>query len=312
MADLLEIVSNIRKEISDLMDYDSHHRIIRKADGANLNMDDVAFGVSESYAYGAMYVINQLYDRLAEQCNLMALDIIENLKRGWADRIKHITFTGVDQWTDIRKLKSISVVFPKVEFGVLMSQNWNEDTPRFCPPDFLVNLEGLGLNLSLHLCGELARQAIRNNFQPAIEMCQGYFGIFKRCQLNIASYDTNPETLELDVPDSLDEVIIQQKGVSGMKLFSTAYPNPKISVLLDASGGRGIEGAFNVPKDYKEAKIGYAGGLNADNVVRKLETLILRDVTHDFWIDMESSVRTDDRFDIQKVIDILKLIRPLI
>jgi hypothetical protein len=308
---ITDIISHIKTELESKLSYDNSGRILCDKGKNRVLIQDVIDLLGYGYGRGAMMVIREIYDEMAAGGSLNGLMIIEHLKSGWADRIKHVTFTGVDRWTDISKLKALSVLFPKVEFGVLMSQNWNENTPRFYPPEYLVNLEGLGFNLSLHLCGELARQAIRNNFQPAIDMCQGYFGIFKRCQLNIASYDTNPETLELDVPDSLEEVIIQQKGAKDLKLFKTA-DNPKLSVLLDASGGRGISGNFSVPSDIPNAKIGYAGGLNNENVVGILESIVLRDMTHDIWFDMESSVRTDDRFDVEKVADILMLLRPLI
>lgn len=303
---------NTKNSLMENMKYDEQQRVVIAKDNKLMTIPDIAAGATDCYGYGAMFVIRQLYDTLIESGDIKALEIIRDLKSGWAERIKHITFTGVDRWTDVNELVKLQLEFPKVEFGVLMSQNWNENTPRFCPPDFLANLEGKSLNLSLHLCGEVARQAIRNNFQPAIDLCQGHFGLFKRCQLNIASYDTNPETLELEIPESLDEVIIQQKGANDLQLFQTAYPNPKISVLLDNSGGRGIKSHFEVPQQIDQAKVGYAGGLNITNILHTLEVIILKDEIHPFWIDMESSVRTDDRFDTQKVIDILKLIRPLI
>lgn len=50
---------------------------------------------------------------------------------------------------------------------------------------------------------------------------------------------------------------------------------------------------------------GFAGGLNPENILeRKEEIDILWE--KDYWLDMESGVRTDDWFDLDKVEDICK------
>ena len=78
-----------------------------------------------------------------------------------------------------------------------------------------------------------------------------------------------------------------------------------ITALLDASGGEGINTPLeplNLPH-----KIGYAGGFNADNVADKLTFLLTSERVGDFWIDMESGVRTDDWFDLNKVVKVLEI-----
>ena len=44
---------------------------------------------------------------------------------------------------------------------------------------------------------------------------------------------------------------------------------------------------------------GYAGGINEDNVLDVIEALDKVN-KNDFWIDMESSIRKNDNFDISK------------
>ena len=78
-----------------------------------------------------------------------------------------------------------------------------------------------------------------------------------------------------------------------------------MSILLDASGGLGIDTGIKLWPDWFY-KVGYAGGMNADNVGDKLAYLI-ENARHPFWIDMESGVRTDDWFDIDKVLKVLKV-----
>ena len=59
------------------------------------------------------------------------------------------------------------------------------------------------------------------------------------------------------------------------------------------------------PLNIPGLKVGYAGGLNPENVGEKLEYL-MENVEGEFWIDMESGVRTDDRFDIDKCVSVLQ------
>jgi len=214
-------------------------------------------------------------------------------------KMKQITFTGIDGWTNPYDLKVIQNQWPMVEFGVLLSAHWYENGMRYFNPDALYRIAHEGLNLSCHLCGSIAKFAVRNNFYPVVELCKGRFDIFKRCQLNIAGYKDNPPTLRIDAPDSLEEVIIQQKSVDNIELWRSGLPNPNLTVLLDASGGRGIVSdiyALDTP-----LKVGYAGGLSADNIVKALTFLEQSPVVRQYWVDMESSVRTNDVFDVNKV-----------
>ena len=86
--------------------------------------------------------------------------------------------------------------------------------------------------------------------------------------------------------------------------FLNSKDSEHISVLLDASGGQGINTdieILNLPN-----KVGYAGGINPDNVADKL-TYLLDNCTSPFWIDMESGVRTNDWFDVEKVKQVLRI-----
>lgn len=79
--------------------------------------------------------------------------------RQW--ELTDITFTGVDEQTDIDRLVSIQERFPKAEFGVLMSRHWQDNGPRFMSPESIEKLRGRGLRLSAHLCGGFARNVFR-------------------------------------------------------------------------------------------------------------------------------------------------------
>ena len=84
----------------------------------------------------------------------------------------------------------------------------------------------------------------------------------------------------------------------------------KVSILLDSSGGLGIDTPL-IPLDI-ECKVGYAGGFGPDNILEKTRLLLNSEKTHDFWVDMESKIRTNDWFDIKKAYDICQKVYSLL
>ena len=225
-----------------------------------------------------------------------------------AKLLKHITFTGVDEFTNLQRLEDIQRRFPLAEFGVLLSEDWQDNGPRFPDPKILPHLLGRGLNLSAHLCGDAAMKAAFGLWYKIDENLFGGTGIrtgFQRIQLNISTRSGLPTRLSTSLPGQ--EIIIQQKDATHANFFhaSKILCNP-ISVLLDASGGRGIDTPIDVRPEMKACKVGYAGGFGPDNAAAKLRQILQNPNTGAFWIDMESRVRTDDKFDLDKVEAVLK------
>lgn len=221
--------------------------------------------------------------------------------------LKNITFTGVDWKTDIDELREIQKLYPYVEWGVLVAKNWRENGNRFFNPSYLGALENQGLNLSAHLCGSIARAAVRGDIEPFREWSRGHGYIFNRCQLNVATSQKNPQSFEYagEICNYFQEVILQQKSALECPLFMNSKVSDHITTLLDASGGMGIDTeikVLNLP-----CKVGYAGGMNAGNVERKLRYLYESEDIDTFWIDMESGVRTDDWFDLGKVREVCEI-----
>lgn len=221
-------------------------------------------------------------------------------------KLKHITFTGVDDFTDISRMIDIQKKYPLVEFGILLSENWEKKGKRYITPSNLSRLKNVGLNLSCHLCGRIARKAIKNDFSYAMNLCDGVFDIFKRCQLNVSTMKTS-KTIALDLPCNLNEIILQQKSVDECNLFLNNQNNSQISMLLDASGGRGIDTQIEVFRSTN--KIGYAGGISVFNIRNKILTLENSNEVASYWVDMESSLRNEsDEFDLDIVTTILQII----
>lgn len=232
--------------------------------------------------------------------------------------LKHITFTGIDAMTDFKVLQEIQKEYPIAEFGVLTSYHWYENGNRYLAPNIIDTLRGKGLQLSLHVCGSAARDAALGQWLTIDKLVWGNLDLFKRIQLNIAGRKDNPDICW--IPQVIgQELIVQQRNSEDMLVYKatlrywTEAPYPyrfPISVLLDASGGRGIDTPINVLRSHR--KVGYAGGFGPDNVADKLSFLMENVKTGEFWIDMESGVRTNDWFDLDKVVKVLEICQPII
>lgn len=224
------------------------------------------------------------------------------------DLLQHITFTGIDQYTDIARLRELQKRFPLAEFGVLLSTDWTKNGTRFPNPAILKELAGQDLHLSAHLCGDAAEWALDGHWPWIDNIIFGGDEIrkaFSRIQLNVSTRKNLPERLAATLPHT--EIIIQQKDADHAGLFlRSAECMADVSVLLDASGGRGVECPFEVRPEMIAFKVGYAGGLGPDNAASKLAELLRNPDIGRFWIDMESRVRTDDRLDLDKVEAVLK------
>ena len=231
--------------------------------------------------------------------------------------ITQVTFTGIDARTDIGRLADIQKRYPFVEFGVLMSRSRQGKENRYPDLSLLERLEGLGLNLSCHVCGSLAREIILENqtrrfARYSDASLRDYLGrfisLFKRVQLNVAEAKDLPKDTLIWIPYGIEELIIQENPTKLHFRNITFMGNFEPAHLMDASGGRGKETDF-IPCLW-DARTGYAGGLNPENIIRQIQPLLRVkpsiEYKDDFWIDMESGVRTDDWFDLNKVESVLK------
>lgn len=224
--------------------------------------------------------------------------------------IKHITFTGIDANTDFERLQYFQYHYPLAEFGVLVSKNWQEKSPRYLNPELLPLLKNYNLNLSIHVCGAVARSIIKNlDYEPLLSIVGDNISLFKRMQLNVSGNSPTLSTPNL-VPLEGQELIIQQKNVNNLQIWDSINNHTNMSILLDASGGNGIDTPIEIHSN-PYIKIGYAGGINPENVHDKL-SYILQSHIGDFWIDMESGVRTNDWLDLDKVKEVLEISQKVI
>jgi hypothetical protein len=219
--------------------------------------------------------------------------------------LRTVTFSGVDNRTDSNELKVLQNRYPFLEFGILVSVNNTNTGENNRYPDISVieELRFKGLNLSCHLCGSMARDAVQKNewhkFYHVIGDCKD---LFKRIQLNVGSIQK--WSTEIEFPKQYDN-IIQISSSDNLGLFYLYNHLPNIFGFHDNSGGRGIIGDGEwMHSDYDY--FGYAGGISVDNVKSVIEEIMLIN-KKDFWIDMESSIRTDDWLDIEKCAKIAEI-----
>lgn len=215
-----------------------------------------------------------------------------------------VTFTGIDNKTDFKDLVSLKKDYPFVEYGMLVSErNTNKDTDNRYPSLMILDRFETGLlDLSLHICGKLARDVIKyGNWGHVYDMMGSYMEFFQRIQLNVAGM--NKISKELMFP--VDKDILIQFTSEQPYLYELYKDPPHVCGFQDASGGKGIVGTEWMKTD--DSYFGYAGGIHSENVLEILKEIesINKNM---FWIDMESSVRTEEIFDITKCRKICELI----
>ncbi len=216
---------------------------------------------------------------------------------------KHITFTGVDEHTDIRRLIFISGLFHgKVEWGILLSPNMTGKHIRYpaleTVNEVLNRVTRFPIKMAAHLCGGYAREVLAHGSNILDPFIKGSFG---RVQLNASGWDFDAERLNL-INGWKDKV-----GVSDLILqCRVQFPSSsQVHWLFDNSGGKGI-----FPKNWLEPAgsefRGYAGGIDPENV--ESAVINIGQKCQNYWLDMETGVRTDDKFDLDKCLRVLETV----
>jgi hypothetical protein len=134
--------------------------------------------------------------------------------------LKKISFSGIDNHTDIGELKKLQNDYPIVEFGVLIYPKITEKEHRFLDTEMLRYYEGAGLNLSLHVCSELADRVMETgDWSEVKDFIHERLGLFDRIQVNVARRIKKYDKWILEIPEEVEEVIIQQAGVEKMHVY---------------------------------------------------------------------------------------------
>jgi hypothetical protein len=203
-----------------------------------------------------------------------------------------ITFTGADEWTDIGRMQALADLYP-IEWGILFSPKRQGIDPRYPPMTFvrkLVNAIGLHHDLAAHLCGDHTLHVIDSHALP-VDLDDMLLYHFGRAQLNGAPVHAAKQI----------STWAACRNVGPVMQCADGWPSAtSVDWLYDKSGGRGKVPASWPAHPPAGRRIGFAGGLNPENVAQHIEAIAgSRDLT--YWIDMETGVRDDDnRFSLDK------------
>lgn len=234
-----------------------------------------------------------------------------------------VTLTGVDDWTDVDDLVQLHLAYDFLEFGVLVSRS-RRGSPRYPSPEWIDRLldaqPSCGLRLSAHLCGAWCRNIVEYGRADVFREWPSLLK-FPRVQLNFGDLD-DAETAhkgivaadaQADDAGGHVEFIVQVHPVHrDKKNFLMRLCNlssVSVSALFDASGGKGEN-----PKEWPERMLafrcGWAGGLGPHNLAAELPHIaaVSGPARHD-WLDMESAVRSGDRFDVGKCREVCEIFK---
>ncbi len=229
--------------------------------------------------------------------------------------LEGITIAGVDESISPLQLGMLSGEFPFVEWGVLYTPK-RSGSARYPSLDWIARVRKLSeiqpMKLSLHLCGQATRAFSAGMLHPWHE--------FQRVQMN--GYEMTSKIPLIPTTASIEganrqEIVLQVRNAAllheAARHAAAFGPEIPVSVLFDASGGRGV-----LPDEWPVGpagyRMGYAGGIGPDTVVDVVRQIYaakkrFRQEAEPFWIDMESGVRSAhrDRIDIGKVREVLSI-----
>ncbi len=222
--------------------------------------------------------------------------------------INKVTLTGPDNKITGIELLEIQKKYPFVEWGILFSKN-KEGEQRY---PTLSHMEkeffNSSLQLSAHFCGWYAKEVLENQNFALIKNLQRHF---QRFQINYNFSNSRKwdlvKLLHFCQDNPKIEIILQWNR-SNSKTLEKFLVNglPKnIHFLYDASGGRGTE-IQEIHEPIDNQYTGYAGGLNPENISDICQIISDDQNEKSVWIDMESGVRTNNDFDLNKVKQVLE------
>jgi len=228
-----------------------------------------------------------------------------------------ISVVGVDEHTDLGKLdeqdqelfQGIGSLFP-IEYGFLYSETRSQTKDdRYPSYKFIMDARQKlwqdGMLTSIHLCGSEAVEGYLKGDKYILDLIGP-----SRVQLNfnMAKYDADDLVAKVIKASErhMGHLILQQNKSKAEFITKVLREyhyqrDLNIDVLYDGSGGFGRE-IEKVEQPFSTFFTGYAGGLKPGNIKKVLELIDAVNVNNvGFYIDMESGVRTDNKFDLEKV-----------
>lgn len=205
------------------------------------------------------------------------------------------TLTGVDAFSDLPALVDLAAEYPLVEYGILLSKTMPGQENRYphLPEleEIAETLRAGGARLALHICGKAVGEFVAGG-----TFVRDLVPAFDRVQLNFAADRVHFSMLELDQAiDSVGIPVITQANRANARVADT-LTSSNHQVLFDTSGGLGIR-SDAWPTAIAGKTCGFAGGIGPVTIDADLVAADTASGGADHWVDMESKLRVDDRFD---------------
>lgn len=219
--------------------------------------------------------------------------------------IQYVSLTGADDKTSHNDLAQLTEQFPNVEWALLMFPE-RDGFPRNPTKAWRDTFHAMKFpQTALHLCGSAIERFAEENTNLLNEI-----ELFKRIQINLKPNRATPELVEqlTRVVEKFPQLqFITQYNEVNSDYFKYWNPISNHAYLFDGSLGKGVK-----PEQW-EAPVfnkfcGYAGGLSPDNIEGELVKIAQVTQGHTIWIDMESGIRSNDQFDLQKAKKILEAV----
>lgn len=203
-----------------------------------------------------------------------------------------ITFTGVDRALLIPGMIELATKYP-IEWGVLLDPA-QEDNMLFPEENVRRNLLSSPLRFSAHVCGKPA-QDISNGIAPELAL-KG----FSRLQLNHSKMGSS----EKEISNAYSFCI--RHGLRLALQCQGDFPqDTRADWLFDVSFGTGSKVTEWPVVHHVHPFCGLSGGLSPATIE---ESLTRFRAQADYWIDMESGVRTDGSLDLEKCKQVCRLV----
>lgn len=232
--------------------------------------------------------------------------------------LNRVTITGADDKTSIDELLDLSLEFPFVEWGILLSKR-HEGTSRFPSRAwsdlFLAQAKLHHIHVAVHLCGAWVRELLMGNLQ--MSELPDIAAFADRIQINThAEFHVSTVKMFDFMQAAADKTFIfQLDGINDHLFDAASTKRSDVAGLFDASHGAGVlPNSWPIPSVWARF-YGYAGGLGPNNLAEQIPRIhqaALHGVT-DYWIDMEGRVRNyAGEFDLGLVHRALDICAPFV
>lgn len=205
------------------------------------------------------------------------------------NRPAFITFTGADDASLCKGMGELSAKYP-IEWGLLIDRD-QAGRPLFPTAQHIDRIRKLGVRLCAHICGPAASD-IANGANPTLNLAG-----FSRIQINHGR-----EGADEHVVGAVRRYANVHAVRGVLQCRDDEFPAEAGGVdwLYDVSFGEGVRPKRFPPVVTDYPFCGISGGIGPENVEKTLDELIQVAEGTTFWIDMESGVRSDGAFDLER------------